>query len=115
MVGLATLPIGGTLVFVPHVIAQALSLRHLLLVRIIGLADLALVPGLIAGRPRWPWMASRAVLNVAIAIYLLDESRRSSNRRSRFVALLLGVVTVADGATTRRLHDAELCPRRGSA
>ena len=106
-VGLVTFPIGGALVFAPQVVARALSLRQLLPLRIIGVADLALVPGLIAGRPRWPWMASRAVLNVAIAAYLLDESRRSSDLRSRFVALVLGAVTVADGATIRRLLDAE--------
>ncbi len=102
-VGMATLPIGGTLVLAPDAIVRALGLRHQTPVRLIGLADLALVPGLIAGRPRWPWMGARAALNVAIAIHLLTEDRRTPDARLRFVALALAAATVADGATARRL------------
>ena len=38
--------------------------------RLLGAADLVLVPGLLAGRPRWPWMAARAALNLAQAGWL---------------------------------------------
>ena len=66
-VGVATSVLGATLVWTPDTVARVMGLRHPRPVRIIGLADLALVPGLIAGRPRWPWMAARGGLNVAIA------------------------------------------------
>ena len=102
-VGVATSPIGGWLVLAPEDVARALGLRDSRAVRIIGVADLALVPGLIAGRPRWPWMAARAGLNVAIAAHLLDATRKTPDRRPRAVALLLAGITVADVATARRL------------
>lgn len=114
-VGLATSAIGGALVWAPDTVVRALRLRHPQPVRIIGLADLVLVPGLIAGRPRWPWMAARAGLNVVIAAYLLDETRRTSEPRPRSAALLLAAITAADCVTTRRLRADERRPGRGRA
>jgi len=112
-VGVATTVIGGGLTWAPETVARALGVRRPGPVRIIGLADLALAPGLIAGRPRWPWMAARAALNVVIAAYLLDDARQTSNSRPRSAALALAAITVADCATARRLHAGERRPGRG--
>ena len=114
-VGLATSVIGGTLVWAPDTVVRALRLSHPQPIPLIGLADLVLVPGLIAGRPRWPWMAARAGLNVVIAAYLIDETRRSSEPRLGSAALLMAAITVADCVTTRRLRADERRPRRGRA
>ena len=58
-----------------------------------------LVPGLLRGEPRWPWMVGRAALNLAMAAYLMGaatQSRRPHGERRR--RALLGL-TVVDGAT----------------
>ena len=109
-VGVTTTGIGVALTWAPDAVAQALGLRHPRSVRLIGLADLALIPGLLAGRPRWPWMVARAALNVAIAAYLLDDARHTSASRPPRIALLLAAVTVADAGTARRLHADERHP-----
>lgn len=60
--------------------------------RLVALADLAVAPGLIWGRPRRPWIFARAGANVGIAALLL----RRRSRVGRAVAAGLGVATVAD-------------------
>ena len=69
-------------------------------VRAIGAADLVLVPGLLRGEPRWPWMVGRAALNLAMAAYLIGAAKQSSSPgwRTRGAGALLGL-TVVDGAT----------------
>jgi hypothetical protein len=62
--------------------------------RIVGLADLALVPGLLRGRPRWPWMAARVALNLVMVGYVFAVGR--SNRRSRLTAAGLLLATATD-------------------
>ena len=111
-VGVSTTGIGVGLTWAPDAVARALGLRRPRPVRLIGLADLALIPGLLAGRPRWPWMVARGALNLAIAAYLLDDARHTSDPRPPRVALLLAAVTVADAATARRLHADEQHPAR---
>ncbi len=112
-VGVATSAIGGLLVLAPERAVRALGLRDTRAMRIIGVADFALVPGLIAGRPRWPWMAARAGLNVVIAAHLLDETRKDPGRRPGAVALLLAGITIADARTARRLSVDERGDRSG--
>ncbi len=112
-VGVGTTVLGGGLAYAPDAVAAALGLRRPEPVRIIGLADLALAPGLIAGRPRWRWMAARAALNVAIIAYLLDETRRTSEPRPRTAALGLAALTVGDGATAWSLRRTESRPGHG--
>lgn len=74
--------------------------------RAAGIADLALVPGLWAGRPRWPWMAARAVLNVAFAAQLARVARAGGDDATvakAGAATLLGL-TVVDGACAAALR-----------
>ncbi|MEO7449172.1 MAG: hypothetical protein ABI336_12940 [Humibacillus sp.] len=63
--------------------------------RVIGALDLALVPGLLGGRPRWPWLAARAAANVLTATTLL----RTSAPRVVPVAAVLSALTIGDVMT----------------
>ena len=72
--------------------------------RILGVADLVLVPGLLAGRPRWPWMAARAVTNLGMAAFALR--RASLPKRARVFAAFLCLATIADTQTIVALRDA---------
>ena len=73
--------------------------------RAIGAADLALVPGLLRGRPHWPWMAARAALNVAQAACVRQLARRAEQpeRAQAAAGVLLGL-TLPDGATAVALR-----------
>lgn len=104
-VGVVTTLIGGALAVAPAGAAGFLHLSSPLGARVIGIADLALVPGLVAGRPRWPWMAGRAALNVVIAAYLLREAHSAGGAggRLRFVSIALLAITVGDVQVTRAL------------
>lgn len=76
--------------------------------RVIGAMDLALVPGLWRGRPRWPWMLARAAFNLPIAAAYRDQARRdegSSLARGGMLAML-GLSTM-DLATAVALRNAE--------
>jgi hypothetical protein len=76
-VGVATLVIGIVLLVAPSKASNLLRLGdHPAALRIIGASDLALVPGLLAGRHRARWMTARAGCNVAIAGYCLSLVRR---------------------------------------
>lgn len=102
-VGVATLLIGGALAVAPVRVGSVMGLTDPRGARIVGLADLALVPGLIRGRPVWPWVAARCSLNLAIAAYGLAVGR--GDRRALSAAALLLGATVGDAvvlATLRR-------------
>jgi hypothetical protein len=86
---------GIGLLVAPEEIAAALGLADPRGLREIALADLVLVPGLLAGRPRWPWLAGRAALNVAIAGWLLAAPPAPDARRLVPAGALL-LVTVGD-------------------
>lgn len=102
--GYATLAIGAALVAAPRAMTGPLGLEGQEdAVRAIGVADLALVPGLLRGSPRW--MLARAALNVADAAYLHRMAPRSSNPAAMKAgaALLLGL-TALDGTTALALR-----------
>ena len=100
--GYATLAIGAALVLAPRLMTGPLNLEGQdRAVRLIGVSDLVLVPGLLRGRPRWPWMAARALFNVGDAAYLHRVARRD-----REAAAMLAL-TVIDGATAVALWRAE--------
>lgn len=100
-VGCATLAIGGALVVAPRLATGPLGLDgQNAALRLIGAADLVLVPGLLTGRPRWPWMVGRAALNLAMAAYLRGVAPQSpAPVRARAGAAALLGLTVVDGAT----------------
>jgi len=100
-VGCATLAIGGALVVAPGRLTGPLGLDgQETAVRALGLSDLVLVPGLLRGRPRWPWMIGRAALNLAMGAYLLGAAKQlsSSAVANAGAGALLGL-TAVDGAT----------------
>jgi hypothetical protein len=95
-VGLITAVIGAAIALAPARAGQLMRIDDENGLRAIGVADLALVPGLLAGTPRWPWMAARAALNLAMAAYLLDRAREQNAARPRAAAAALGALTVGD-------------------
>jgi hypothetical protein len=102
-VGSVTLATGAALVAAPRLLTGPLGLAGQdAAVRAIGAADLVLVPGLLRGRPRWPWMVSRAALNLATAAYLLGAAPRSGLAKGGAATLL--ALTVVDGTTGLRLR-----------
>lgn len=108
-VGLVTLTIGGALTLAPRRVGALMQLGdHPRTARGVGLADLALAPGLLAGRPRWPWMVGRAALNLLIAERYLAVARAPrAPAGARAGAAALAALTVADGVVAARLHAQE--------
>ncbi len=105
-VGYVTTATGVALVAAPGLATRRLGLAgQETAMRLIGVADLVLVPGLLRGRPRWPWMVARAALNVAMAAYFLGVAGKSRDAKLTGVALL--GLTVVDGATALALRQRE--------
>jgi hypothetical protein len=100
-VGCVTLATGAALAAAPGRVTGPLGLEGQdVAVRAIGVSDLVLVPGLLRGRPRWPWMIGRAALNLAMAAYLHGVAPQSSSPEvAKGGAGLLVGLTVMDGAT----------------
>ena len=98
VVGAATMVIGSGLALAPAAIAGRLQLHRPGAVRLVGLLDVALAPGLLTARTRWPWMVARVAANLGIVGYLLDESRATHARRPRAAAFVLAAITVGDGS-----------------
>jgi hypothetical protein len=100
-VGSVTLATGVALAAAPGVLTRRLGLEdHDAAVRALGVADLVLVPGLLRGEPRWPWMVGRSALNLAMAAYLIGAAKQASapGMANAGAGALLGL-TVVDGAT----------------
>lgn len=105
-VGWVTLGAGAALVAAPGRVSRPLGLDGQdTALRAIGLSDLVLVPGLLRGRPRWPWMAGRAALNLGLVAYLHGVAPQSSSpERLRAGAALFAGLTAVDGATALALR-----------
>jgi hypothetical protein len=104
-VGLITLPIGIALVAAPARAGRLLSAGdHRTALRVIGALDLALVPGLLAGRRRWPWLSARAGLNLVIAAYCLRLVRRENAAGAKLGAVVMVAATVADSRVIAALR-----------
>jgi deazaflavin-dependent oxidoreductase (nitroreductase family) len=102
-VGIGSLAIGAVLLAFPRLgRIFGLDVRH---ARLVALADLAVGPGLVWGRPRRPWLFARAGANLGIAALLL----RRRSRVGRAIAAGLGGATAAD------LQMAAALPSGGSA
>ena len=108
-VGCVTLAAGAALVGSPRLLTGRLGLDGQdAAVRAIGVSDLVLVPGLLRGRPRWPWMIGRAALNLAVAAYLQGVAPQSSSPAlAKAGAGLLVGLTALDGATGLALRRAD--------
>ena len=104
--GYATLVIGAALVVAPRRTTGPLGLDgHETAVRAIGVSDLVLVPGLLRGNPRWPWMMARAAFNLGDAVYLARAASRSSSPAKVWAgAAVMAALTVIDGATAFELR-----------
>jgi hypothetical protein len=106
--GCVTLATGVALVASPGLLTGRLGLDGQdAAVRAIGASDLVLVPGLLLGRPRWPWMVGRAALNLAQAAYLHGVAPQSSSPdlANGGASVLVGL-TAVDGATALALRRA---------
>jgi hypothetical protein len=97
--GYATLVIGAALVAAPRLLSGPLRLEgQERAVRAIGVSDLVLVPGLLRGRPRWPWMAARAAFDLADAAFLHRVARNDAG------AAVMLALTAVDGAAALALR-----------
>jgi hypothetical protein len=106
-VGIITLLIGIVLVVAPSRAGRLLRTGdHPRALRAIGASDLALVPGLLAGRSRWRWMTARAGLNMVIAAYCLWLVRRERTVGAKIGAAAMLVATAADSRTIVALRRA---------
>jgi hypothetical protein len=107
-VGCVTAVAGAALIAAPGRAADALGLDGQdAAMRAIGASDLVLVPGLLRGSPRWPWMVGRAALNLGLAAYLHGVAPQASSPEllKRGAGLFVGL-TVVDGATGLALRRA---------
>ena len=81
-VGAITTVAGVALLTAPEKIGPLIGLTSRDDAKLVGTLDLTLVPGLMFGRPRWPWLAARATSNIATAVFVLcrnhDETRRTN-------------------------------------
>ena len=133
-VGLVTVLIGAALAIAPQRMSRVLRFGdHARAVQVVGLADMALVPGLVFAQRKGNWMAARAALNLLIAAYLPHPSRpqgrspgtedwsrrhahRDHHRRARHLdaarsqAQLLGHSTLSSLAKSPRLDSRESMP-----
>ena len=95
--GMATTVFGGALVAAPGRLGPRMGLTEPGMTRLIGVADLALVPGLVVGRSPRLWLAGRGMLNVAIIGHLLRLAADAQDARlQRSVAAAFAAATVGD-------------------
>lgn len=99
--GLATLVIGSALLVAPQRVGPLAGIHDARSARVIGLVDLSLSPGLLAGTPRWPWLAARTVANVVTATAVAR-----GGWAGRATAAALVALTAVDGRAAKTLYDA---------
>ena len=107
LIGCASGAIGAAALAAPQKANRALGLHNDPAMRAIGIADLALVPGLLIGRPRWLWVAARAGLNLTIAAYLIGSRQHGQTPRPLAAVAALIAVTTRDMRVAATLRAAE--------
>jgi hypothetical protein len=105
-VGAITSVAGAALLGAPEEVGPLIGLESRGDAQLVGVLDLALVPGLIFGRPRWPWLAGRAASNIATAAFLLYRARDQRNRTNAVVfSAILAVSTLGDARAVVALRE----------
>lgn len=103
--GVVTAVAGSALLIAPTQLGPVIGLTARRDARLVGALDVALSPGLIFGRPRWPWLAARAASNVTTAVFVLRRAEGVTPRRvARAFTALLAVATVTDVLGVRALR-----------
>ncbi|MET3803213.1 hypothetical protein ABIB25_000197 [Nakamurella sp. UYEF19] len=96
---------GGALAAFPRSVGPLIGLRNPLHCRVIGLLDLALVPGLLWGRPRGPWLMARAAVNLPMAAFALSQARGThSVRNARIFLAAMALATIDDVRSLRAIR-----------
>ncbi|HTK66230.1 MAG TPA: hypothetical protein VL595_27880 [Pseudonocardia sp.] len=108
-VGVVTTGVGIALLVAPRPLAVASGVGDRpTFARVVGAMDLALVPGLMRGRPRWPWMLARAAANLPIAAaYRTEINRTGGTPLARKAMLAMLGLSVVDTATAIALRKAD--------
>lgn len=108
-IAVVTLGAGAALTVAPGTVGPAAGFGNRKSVAVsIGLMDLALVPGLLRGKPRWPWMLARAAFNVPAAGALRAEARRpAGNPMARPGMYAMLALTTMDTIVALALRSAE--------
>lgn len=111
-VGVVTLGAGVALLAAPRPVARAAHLGDRpTLARVIGVMDLVLVPGLLRGRPRWPWMLARAAFNVPVAAAYWAQADRAGDTFARAGTIAMLGLSAMDTVTAISLHRSEVGER----
>jgi len=79
---------------------------HPEVLRAIGISDLVTAPGLLVGRPRWPWMVARAALNVGLVSAAVAFREQLGDRNALIGAVAFAGLTAVDGAAAKTLRAA---------
>lgn len=103
-VGVISTALGALVLLAPDTTAGLLGIRRDTGLAAIGLADVVVGVGLLAGRPRWPWLLARAAANPPSAAYFAVAGRRDGGRGALVAAAGIGAVTIGDLATARTLR-----------
>jgi len=104
-VGAFTAVIGALLLAAPATVGRRVWIAEPAHARLLGAVDLALVPGLLAGRPRAPWMAARVIANLGTAAWYRRIARAMPGQRGpRVVVAALLAVSVVDLRFVMALH-----------
>ncbi|WP_123024998.1 hypothetical protein [Mycolicibacterium stellerae] len=102
--GIVTAIAGSALLYAPTRLGPLIGLTSKRDAQLVGVLDLALSPGLMFGRPQWPWLAARAVSNVATGAFTLRRAKDGASRRNaRVFSTLLAAATVTDLRAVRAL------------
>ncbi len=102
-----TLVAGTALTLAPERCGKPIGMkRHPGVMRAIGISDLVVAPGLLGGRPRWPWLVARAALNAGLAAGAARYRKPLGERNSRIGTGTFAVLTVIDGAAATVLRSA---------
>ena len=101
--GIFTAVAGSVLLAAPERLGRLIGITAKRDAQAVAIVDLVLAPGLIFGRPPWPWLAARAVSNIATTVFVLQRAGDASSRRGAGAfSALLAVATFADVHAVRR-------------